>query len=533
MYTKRSVICIFIFICFFNDVFSQYPEQEEIDELSEEISRLNNDSAVVEKLLDLAVLYPDGAEERLDILNKGLAMAEKLGMKAEMGIFYSDLGWYYFFQDDKENTIKYFSLSVNYCQDIELLVYAYGILSNTCSWSKDHDKAMEYANKCLEVAETAYIEDESARQRLIADAYMFLGDVYRYKEDKESSKEYYLKAVVYLDVGKDYFSVLKLMANIYLGDTSLTVPYKFFGYARWLKHIYETSSPRKKQIIVYNLIKAGDTSVFTTEQEELKTKELENQRKIVLFTITIIILLIVIAILLVYQVYVNKKANAKLEKANEIKNRLFVILNHDLKQPIASLISYLDLKVSNPDIISKEEERILEQKTARAANQLHTDMENLLLWAKSQMESFEPDIRRISVNKVFEDVRVFFSYEERVVISYDIEDDLFLNTDENYLKTIIRNFTQNSINASLGVDKPVIWKAYRENGKIVLTIENFGKKIEDKYIDLLCGKKGNDVSKRGAGLIIIRYLAKTICCNIKVETGDEYGTVFHLIFKEE
>lgn len=528
----KSIICCFVFLISLCNVSAsnEHYTKKEIERLLTEIQNTDNDSIKVNKFLELTVLYPDGSKKRLQYLKEGLDLAKKLDMEPEMGIFYSDFGWYYFYQNDRENTIKYFSLSVKYCDDLELLVYAYGILSNTYSWSGQHDLAKEYADKCLRAAETGEIEDESKRQRLVADAYMFIGDVYRYQEEKDSSKYYYIKALTYLDIGNDYVSVLRLMANIYLGDTSLIVPYQYFNYVRWLKLTYENTSPRKKQIIVYNLIKAAETSVLTTEKEEIKTIELKTQQRIIISSIIICVLLIIIAILLIYQVYAKRKTNIKLEKANEVKSRLFVILNHDLKQPIASLISYLDLKASNPDFISKEEERMLEQKTSKAANQLYTDMENLLLWAKNQMESFEPDIKQVSVNKIFEDTKTFFAYEERVKIEFNIEDDLSLKTDENYLKTIIRNFTQNAINASLNIDKPVVWKVWKEKSKIIMSIENQGKKIESQYLDLLFEKNENKVSKRGAGLIIIRNLAKSINCKIGVETGDEYGTKFFLSF---
>ncbi|HCO68807.1 MAG TPA: hypothetical protein DIT04_13760, partial [Dysgonomonas sp.] len=110
-------------------------------------------------------------------------------------------------------------------------------------------------------------------------------------------------------------------------------------------------------------------------------------------------------------------------------------------------------------------------------------------------------------------------------------EDLFLKTDENYLKTIVRNFTQNAINASLNIDRPIVWKARKEKQNVVLSIENQGKKIENQYIYLLLSEDENKVSKRGAGLIIIRNLAKSIHCKIKVETGEEYGTKFILTFK--
>lgn len=529
---NKNIICFFfcfIFFCNTSTANEDYSKQE-IERLLSEINESDNDSLTVMKLLDLVVLYPDGTKKSLEYMKKGLDLARKLNMEPEMGIFYSDFGWYYFYQNNRENTIKYFSFSVKYCKDIELLVYAYGILSNTYSWSGEHSLAKEYADKCLQTAEKGEIEDESKRQRLIADAYMFLGDVYRYQDKKDSSKYYYIKALTYLDIGNDYVSVLRLMANIYLGDTSSIAPYSYFNYVRWLKRTYEIVPPRKKQIIVYNLIKAAETSVLTTEKEEIKTIELKSQRRIIIFSIIICVLLVIIAILLIYQVYVKRRTNIKLEKANEVKSRLFVILNHDLKQPIASLISYLDLKANYPDIMSKDEEKLLEQKTAKAANQLYTEMENLLLWAKTQMESFEPDIKQTSVNKIFEDIKTFFSYEERVKIEYDIENDLYLKTDENYLKTIIRNFTQNAINASLDINEPVIWKARKDKNKIIMSVENQGKKIEEQYLDLLFEKNENKVSKRGAGLIIVRNLAKSINCRITVERGEEYGTKFFLTF---
>lgn len=532
---NKTKTIFFCFICFFsicNSLISnENYVQKEIELLQKEIEDADNDSLVVRKLVDLSVLYPDGSKSQLKYMKEGLDLAKRLNMEPEMGIFYSDFGWYYFYQNDRENTIKYFELAVKYCEDIELLVYAYGILSNTYSWSGKHDQAKEYAEKCLHTAETAPMDDESERQKLIADAYMFVGDVYRYQDEKGSSKYYYAKALTYLDYGNNYASVLRIMTNIYLGDASSIAPYSYFNYVRWIKLTYESVPPRKKHLIVYNLIKAAETSVLTAEKEEIKTLELENQRKIIISTIIISILLVIIALLLIHQVYIKRKTNKKLEKANEIKSRLFIILNHDLKQPIASLISYLDLKASNPDIISKEEEKMLDQKTSKAANQLYTDMENLLLWAKNQMESFEPDFKHISINKLFDDIKTFFSYEERVKIEYEIEEDLFLKTDENYLKTIVRNFTQNAINASLNIDRPIVWKARKEKQNVVLSIENQGKKIENQYIDLLLSEDENKVSKRGAGLIIIRNLAKSIHCKIKVETGEEYGTKFILTFK--
>ncbi len=518
---------LFVFLLFSFHIFADdFIYRAQIDALQSEIRSAKNDTIVVRKMVDLAALLHDGFDEKINYLEDGVKRAKQLGMKPEMGLFYWDMGWYYFFRNDRDNTIKYFKEATLYCDNPEFLIYAYGCLCNTYSWSGEHDLALSYAERGVEVAK------ESELKNVIADAYMFLGDVYRYKEDKERARSYYADALTLLDLNQDYFSVLRVMANIYIGDTTLITPYHFFDYARKLKYFYEAGPPRKRQIFTYNIIKAADTSVFTTEKEKMKTRQLQEQKRQMIFFIIIILLLAIIAILLIYQVNVKRKANTKLQQANEIKSRLFVILNHDLRQPIASLASYLELKSVNPSAISEKEAVILEQQMAKSANQLFASMDKLLIWAKNQMQSFCPDPQDILLTQVFDDVRAFFCYEDRVEIKYQIEKNLWLKTDENYLKTIIRNLTLNAIDAPSSARGPITWKAYGEGDNIILSIENHGKKIALDKIDLLYTENKNKISKKGAGLIIIRDLAEVIKCKIEIETGEEYGTIFRLIFKK-
>lgn len=247
---RNCIIFSFLFLYAFAldaSVDDRYQKKNEILELEKEISLLKNDSLIVMKMLDLVVMYPDWEKERFELMQKGLEMARRLDMKPEMGTFYSDMAWYSFFDDNKEQAVKYFKESVKYCEDPLLTVYAYGCLSNIYSWEGGHDAALKYAEECLEAAE------ESKQLNLIADAYMFIGDVYRYKEEQDTAKIYYLKALKNLNVERDFFSILRLVANIYLGDSSLVTPFQYYSYSRMLKYHYETASPRLKQIFVFNI----------------------------------------------------------------------------------------------------------------------------------------------------------------------------------------------------------------------------------------------------------------------------------------
>jgi len=522
---KNYLIFLFLLVPY---TISAQTEQNalKIQQLINEKNGTENDSIKVFKLLEISELLPEDSEHRLTYMVEGLEIAHKNKMREEMGVFYYDMAWYYFYINDKDNTIINFLRAVEFSTNDEILVFSYGCLSNNSSWDGDHEQALKYADKAYEIA------NNNPDKSLKADALMFLGDVYSYQGKSTRAKVYYLQSFDNLRfVSKTPRSMLYVVLNMYLGDTTWTKQYTIFRYGMMLKQMYEESSPRKKRVLVYYIIKAANASVSTTENVEVQTIELQNQRKqLILYAISILFL-IIIAVLLVIQVHVKKKANEKLAKANEIKSQMFVILNHDLRQPIASLIGYLNLKLTNPEAMTAEEAQAFDQQTVKTANNVLTSMENLLIWAKEQMHAFEIDLQPVSIEKIFEDVQAFFSYEDQEILKFETSGNIVLKTDRNYLNTIMRNLTLNAIAASKNTPNPeVVWKARKEKKKIILTIQNSGKKINQDKIDILYNDSKSKLSSNGTGLIIAKSLAKSINCKIEVETGDVYGTTFHLIF---
>ncbi|MCB0443753.1 MAG: HAMP domain-containing histidine kinase [Flavobacterium sp.] len=156
-------------------------------------------------------------------------------------------------------------------------------------------------------------------------------------------------------------------------------------------------------------------------------------------------------------------------------------------------------------------------------------MEDLLLWSKGQMENFKPQPKNISVNSIFKDTLNHFSGEEKIQITVDNQIDFTINTDENYLKTIIRNLTGNAIKALKEIENPTIkWKAWQENGKFYLSISDNGKGADSEQFKALYDDKEVVGIKSGLGLHLIRDLAKAIHCEITVDSKLEEGTTFTL-----
>lgn len=480
----------------------------------------DNDTTAVRKIIELIESLPTKSWERYEYTQKGLDMAYKSQMREETGILYYDLAWYYFVNNDKDSTIASFIKAVEYSTNPEILIFSYGCISNNYSWSNQHDLAMHYAQLSYDISL------KSNSQEIIADALMFMGDAYRYQGKMDEAKKYYQQSweTIYdFNVKGNILSILYVSINVYLGNTSYLNPYSSFDYAMSMKEVYDSSSQRKKQILVFNLVKAFDSSVFTTDN-------LKTQSTLLIQSIIIIIFLIIIGFLLFIQIVVKRKANKKLKKANEIKSQLFLILSHDLRQPIISLISFLELKKNNPNI-SKDQIKILDQKTLEALNSTLKSMEDFITWSKNQMNSFELEPSEISLSKIFADNRSFFEYENKVTFQYKIPNNLYLKTDENHLKTIIRNLTLNSIAVSLDIENPIIiWEAKKIKRNTILSIQNFGAEMEKKYIDILLSHSKERIASSGAGLVIIRDLAQAINCKIEVETSSQSGTKISLIF---
>ena len=120
----------------------------------------------------------------------------------------------------------------------------------------------------------------------------------------------------------------------------------------------------------------------------------------------------------------------------------------------------------------------------------------------------------------------------KIKFEYQNPDNISIFTDENYLKTIVRNLTSNAINVfSSTVNPTIIWKAWQENGISYLSITDNGPGGTEEQFRALYDDKEVIGIKSGLGLHLIRDLAKAINCEISVDSKQGIGTTFILKIK--
>ncbi|MDW8286697.1 MAG: HAMP domain-containing sensor histidine kinase, partial [Flammeovirgaceae bacterium] len=199
---------------------------------------------------------------------------------------------------------------------------------------------------------------------------------------------------------------------------------------------------------------------------------------------------------------INSKLRAsekKLTETNQVKDKFFSIIAHDLKGPIATQASFLNTLIKHIDSFTKEETKFLANEIYASVNNLSNLLENLLEWSRSQMglKDFRPE--KINLEKVvWRNVELMKprAAEKEIEITYDITEDLYAYADENMVNFIIRNLMSNALKFTKKGGKVSVSSKVYPDGIIEISVSDTGIGIEESEIQKLF-QVGNKVSRPG------------------------------------
>lgn len=233
---------------------------------------------------------------------------------------------------------------------------------------------------------------------------------------------------------------------------------------------------------------------------------------------------------------VRKKANTKLSAqkeevqqladqlsaANETKARLFSTIGHDLRSPVSSLYALLKMQEIKGGSQSNE--------MSGHTVQLMDTLEDLLVWSKSQMEGFVLQPVKMNVKDLLEELRQFYdaAAQAKEVSLINNAQRLSVRTDENILKTILRNAISNAI-AHTGKGNAILFSAEPgSDGKVVISINNPCSKQDFDQFNSSFENAAIKSSTHGFGIVLMKEFAQKI--NAQVVLSYEAGHAVLKIF---
>ncbi|TYA58247.1 ATP-binding protein [Formosa maritima] len=222
-----------------------------------------------------------------------------------------------------------------------------------------------------------------------------------------------------------------------------------------------------------------------------------------------------------------------LEDINKVKDKLFSIVSHDLKDSLTSIKGFIDLLKDGS--LTQDEFKTLIPELSENANNASLLLFNLLNWSKSQMQSLEPSPSLFDLQEVFEDKVNLLEQklEKKGIILRDKTLRDFVYADKSMVEIIIQNLLTNAIKFSKEGDTITIAN-HISNGRSVISISDTGVGISKENQQKLFKNTsfttiGTENEKgTGLGLTICKELVELNHGKIWVESDLNVGTTFYV-----
>jgi signal transduction histidine kinase len=485
--------------------------------------------------------YSKNFEEAYKYYLLAMGLNETLKNKKGLAVNNHGIGEYFLSQNKPTEAILYLQKANTIAKEVgikDVEKDSYESLSQAFELKGEKDSAYVYFKKYVAVKED--IDNDAKRKEIskLELQYEFDAKEEKYKTKQILDDENLKQQQLQLQLSDENLKQQHLLLQ--LNDTKLSETAKERDLVRlnFLKTEADLKTEQTEKLAQKKQLTIAEKEL-QLKQNEIKINSLlyQTQQKQKYFLLGGLLLLSIIGSLVFYQSYHRKKTNTQLQllnnnldEANKTKTRFFSILNHDLRSPVANLIQFLHLQKDSPEIFDEESKSRLQQKTIVGAENLLASMEDILLWSKGQMTNFKPVLKNIAISNLFADTQKHFDSFENVTITFE-PTNLQIITDENYLKTIMRNFTSNAIKAlEYTANAAINWKADQQNNKTFLSITDNGPGASSEQLKALYDDKEVVGIKSGLGLHLIRDLAKAIHATITTLPNQGNGTTFIVEF---
>lgn len=223
------------------------------------------------------------------------------------------------------------------------------------------------------------------------------------------------------------------------------------------------------------------------------------------------------------------------EVISEQRNKLLdfsYILSHNIRSHSSNILGITDL-LQNSNSTEKQNELIAVLQ--KSANNLDDTLRHLNDLLKIQ-SNFHNKKQTVIINKVVDKILRALSQEIeelKAIVSVDIENNLYTQTDPVYLNDILQNLINNALRFRHPNRKPEIYiGANRINGKIQVIVKDNGLGINlKKYGNKLFGMYKtfhNNSRSKGVGLFLAKNQVEALGGSITVESEENKGSTFRI-----
>ena len=226
-----------------------------------------------------------------------------------------------------------------------------------------------------------------------------------------------------------------------------------------------------------------------------------------------------------------------LEKINEIKDKTISVLSHDLRSPLATLQSVLDL--FDQDVFNAEMACNLIQSLRPQFQTTQKLLESVLEWAKEQTRGNVVQWSAFLADEVVHKSLSWIDLSAKakdVNLSSDSNPNLWIKSDFKIVELVLRNLLGNAVKFTTKGDRIMVRVTPTEDGKVRLAVQDTGVGITEADVKRILEETGS-FSKLGTarekgtglGLMLCQSYLLQINSTLEINSNPEEGSTFSFL----
>ena len=409
----------------------------------------SNKEGIVATYLKLGVVneVSKNVDQALEYYHKAMALMKGAPMSPNTVFLYNNIAIVYGKKGDFKKALEYLQLALDNSNKPEFAGVRIHSLTNmgiVYEQSGKLEEALKYYNEALQLAKDKNLPEETAR------AIINIASVTS-KNDPKKSIEYLQQALELAQ--KINQRTMELEIYDYLGD--------YYQQAGDYKNAFETLQAQKNmQDSLFSLDKAREIANIQSEfeletNEKVKELQLLGHKNLLQRNIIVMVALIMAITLIVLTFFLRKitrlneqlfKRETELQKSNTVKDKLFSIIGHDLRGPIANIP--VMLRILQDETTSTEERKYIYDTLVEHSQASLETLDKLLYWGQAQLKGI--GLKSVEFNPqkfLINDLQLIKSSTEQkqITVINNLPENMQVLGDPAHFDFIIRNLLSNAV----------------------------------------------------------------------------------------
>lgn len=348
---------------------------------------------------------------------KAIKLRDEIQNKGNIGLLMNNLAYLYINHGmpQKSNEIVQKALKINkQREEVVYTIYSYYILGKITLHQKEYKTSEKYYDTVLNIGSRTkhfalVIPMIISKQQL--------GKIALETKDFDKADQLLKTARKEFLALKDIDPTSHLLENYEIAAKLDYEKGNLEGVIEWQKKYQQLSDEKIKNITSEKIKRAEDRHKSELERlkmlDEQNEKERESEAKLFKYKTFAYAALGIMLIILVFLIAIirarkeRKRLITKLDQSNQVKNKLFSIISHDLKNEIHGLEGSLNLM--KDDAIPVEDFKDMIPIMANRTHQTSILLNNLLNWSKSQLKELNANPIPFDISEVIQEKFTFFT----------------------------------------------------------------------------------------------------------------------------